>query len=388
MSFMMSCPYCRARHTVADEESGASFKCPRCRNFFLAEPDQVSPAPPVPPARAREEPKLALTRPTPSLSGPEPDAVEMPPPQETKATVPVAGVGHARGRPLHFHPLAMASLFLAALALIIAPWPWVRYLTIPCACLGLAGAGLLGLHFWDLSTKDRFWLMVAGTANLLVLGVALFWPHWLGLAWLGSSPIPGEDSVQAFRVSVASATRQPLEAGEWADASQEAVRQRGVQVRVLAVTQGKGKLGGPAQDKMSQQGWLQIRLSVRNVGIDRRLVYNSWSQAPAESPLAAQLTTAKPNPLFSLLLDMRPWEPGVLVPGQTAQANLAPGQALEDVLVFQAPPAEVLTLFLELPTSAWGGEGTFRFTIPRAMIKKDPSPIRILSKKTVLQPQP
>lgn len=383
MSLVTRCPYCRARHTVAEEE-GASFRCPRCRNFFLVETDQEASATASLKSQVRQEPKVP-TRPMPAPSMSEApaetlDTLERPPAQETASSSPAASAASAASAPrspFRFHPLAMASLFLAALALIIAPWPGVRYLTIPCALLGLAGAILLVRHFQGLSIKDRTWSIVAGIANLLVLAVALIWPHWLGMIWLGTVPMPGEDSPQALRVSMAGERGQPLAEGEWADASQEAVRQRGVQVRVLGVTQGKTKIG-PGKDKITKQGWLQIRLSVRNLSIDRRLVYQSWSQASGEPAAAAQLRADTSLPL-------RPWESELFLEGQTAQANLAPGQGLEDLLFFDPPPAEATSLFLELPASAWGGEGTLRFAIPRTMIRHDPQPLRIMAKKK--QPQ-
>ena len=58
--------------------------------------------------------------------------------------------------------------------------------------------------------------------------------------------------------------------------------------------------------------------------------------------------------------------------GVTYGGSLSPGHGVEDVLVFDPPPATG-PLRLDLPAEAWGGRGVFRFLVPASMITS-PSP--------------
>jgi hypothetical protein len=44
---------------------------------------------------------------------------------------------------------------------------------------------------------------------------------------------------------------------------------------------------------------------------------------------------------------------------------------IEEVFVFEAPPPGVGPLRLEVPVAPWGGTGTFRFSVPDAMLRRD-----------------
>jgi hypothetical protein len=60
----------------------------------------------------------------------------------------------------------------------------------------------------------------------------------------------------------------------------------------------------------------------------------------------------------------------VEIPGHISRATLAPGKAIEDVLVYPAPEAGVQVLRLELPGLAFGATGVVRFEIPLKMLAR------------------
>ena len=64
----------------------------------------------------------------------------------------------------------------------------------------------------------------------------------------------------------------------------------------------------------------------------------------------------------------RSFAAAVKIPGQTQQAAFAPGKWVEDVLVFDVPPADFKFVRLELPCATCGGTGSLNLEIPRRMI--------------------
>ena len=54
--------------------------------------------------------------------------------------------------------------------------------------------------------------------------------------------------------------------------------------------------------------------------------------------------------------------------GRSEKGHLTPGRTVDEVLGFPVPAAKAESLRLELPASAFGETGEFRFRIPRSMI--------------------
>jgi len=59
---------------------------------------------------------------------------------------------------------------------------------------------------------------------------------------------------------------------------------------------------------------------------------------------------------------------GWIVKGSANDAAIPPGKSLDDVLVFEPPPATIRYLRLELPASAAGVNGKLQMELPRAVI--------------------
>jgi hypothetical protein len=57
--------------------------------------------------------------------------------------------------------------------------------------------------------------------------------------------------------------------------------------------------------------------------------------------------------------------------GRGHQSPIFPVAAADPVFAFEVPPPAVEFLRVEVPTTTWGGTATFRFTVPRGMIRTE-----------------
>ncbi len=362
MPFVVGCPHCSARYQIGIDQVGAGQKCFQCGNSFIL-------LPPAERQLAEESPSLddptlvAQSQQTaPASSSGDPGAGL---PGASPSAVAFSGpVGRKRGL-LQFDPWGVTAAFLGGLALVVAPWPGVSYLTIPLSLLGLA-VGIFG--FWQqpgqLKTKDGLCFALGGVVNVAVLLVVLFWPTWFGLLWVrGGTSAAAEDPQQLYLVSASG--QKKIDDDQWSDASQVACKKAGVLVRVMKVTLAKVKTGGPGKESWTRELWLQVRLRVSNMAVDRRVTFVGWSTRPADAPQARLLDPAG----HSFKRHSLPWSQDSAPIGQ---AILLPGKFAEDVLVFEPPAANVPNLRLELPADAWGNQGTYKFLVPRTMFWKTP----------------
>jgi hypothetical protein len=102
---------------------------------------------------------------------------------------------------------------------------------------------------------------------------------------------------------------------------------------------------------------------IQNVSQTRKIDYPGWSRS---SSAQLRLTDNFGNVY-------KRYDPGLLdtIIGQVREpTSIHPGDRLEDLLVFEKPLPNVQALRLELPASAVGGSGSFRFLIPKSMIRR------------------
>jgi len=139
-----------------------------------------------------------------------------------------------------------------------------------------------------------------------------------------------------------------------------------MEVRVEAVLIDHATLNDLGTEQQSKDPYLIVRISVRNSDRDRAVNYRSWSGAGAltDAGLAA-LTDREgksyPREDFGL---------GLRVADQVSTASVDPGGSVEDLLIFKATGKESDVYRLELPGSAVGEDGAFRFAIPATMIRR------------------
>lgn len=296
-----------------------------------------------------------LSEPVPGPAGPPrgPDPVT----PETQSA-PVAATGPRPNRPPRPRrappagtsaiPLAAGSFFLAGVTLVAAGNEATGFLARPLAVASL----LLGL--WGVwaavrgQARARYAVLVTGLAAA-VAAVAFGVPGRIGLG-APEAPAWAEADVQVVPFPQFAAD-PAVWAAEWVDACKAALQQGPVRVAVLDV-----RVGGLGPNLV-----VRLRLS-RTPGLDRPGESADWD--PAQS---AALWDAAGARYDQVSVVVRPPAGSAAARGHKAD----PGEASDDgtvvALEFPRPPRPG-PLRLELPASAWGGRGQFRFTIPAGAV--------------------
>jgi hypothetical protein len=243
----------------------------------------------------------------------------------------------------------------------------VRVLTIPLSALGCL-LGLMGI----LTSEPRTWktLLIPGSAALFGLGlllVACCWPTVLGDNF---ARVDREVPVDTTTPKLIGRDGKPPSAApansDWLDASQGAAHWGNVRVAVRGLSVGPVTLGGPGGPGATKKRCVQVRLRLTNIGTSAPLTYRSWGgmgTVPSEHP--ATLTDSQGKNYSSCNHQL-----GRPVKGQVQEVTLKPGQQVEDLLVFDAPTKNVEFYRLQLPASAWGGEGVLRLHLPLELLQK------------------
>lgn len=140
----------------------------------------------------------------------------------------------------------------------------------------------------------------------------------------------------------------------------------GVEVRVVGVTYDRAQLNDLGTEQDSKDPYLIVRIAIRNTERDRRAEYRSWSGSGALTDaglaeLSDRAGKKYPREDFGL---------GLRVTGQVTTASISPGDSVEDALIFKATGKESDIYRLELPGSAVGVDGAFRFAIPAETINR------------------
>jgi hypothetical protein len=145
-----------------------------------------------------------------------------------------------------------------------------------------------------------------------------------------------------------------------------AVQRQHLRVQVAAVRVRGVELEYQGKKTITPDKYLLIRLQVSLEGAAfQQLPYEPWADlagAPSKHPptLTDHAGRAYTQKTFAA---------GRNVVGRTGRGYLTPGRQVHEVLVYPAPPGPVAYLRLTLPAAALGGEGEFRFQIPRSMIE-------------------
>lgn len=247
----------------------------------------------------------------------------------------------------------------------------------------------------------RTLVLLLGIAVLMsaTLAIGVLWRGWFGSVLKGTGPVAKQEGRNEIRAgpSQQQDNQAPLKPSEpkepsWADASKGPVQHGDVRVRVTGVAvrnvRIKDVLG---EETVSPTKNLVIQVEIFNTSSTRKLDFLGWSGATANTLTltdllgsagrsktnaaepqttsernAASLTDNFNNSYKRMSLDL-----GAQIPGQiTTASSLYPGKQLEDLLVFEPPIDKIQYLRLELPAAAFGGTGSLRLQIPRAMIHR------------------
>lgn len=376
MPFLTRCPYCGLQARVPDNAAGISLACPRCHDSFTVAPQTSLPDSPelnrtgtvgtpngeshasvtaveAPPAAAqatRSSPSLGLASPvTPAW------------PTESEATP---------GQRRQINLLGLAALQAGALGLIAAAFPLTALFALPLAGVGMA-LGLVGT-LKALATDRISPLALCGAGlSLVALVVPVLWPSLVRVGPTGR-PAPASDAkrIDAIPLDHRADSQNLVDAAGWADASRAVLMQNGVRVQIESaeiaplplkpMTRGQPPLPASAREK-----YLLVRVQLSSVGASRAVKFFPWGglEKDASPPV---LTEAGGKPLHQATFDR---ELGILGRLLTA-TEIWPGRSVEELLVFERPGSFAEVLHLELPAAAIGNDGTFRFALPKNMIRR------------------
>jgi hypothetical protein len=368
MPFIAECPFCHHKLRAPDSAEGRSLPCPTCGEPFTL-------------AAMENPPHLVTFIPAPVTPGSAPallpgsqTAAILPP---LPATVPEKE-GRAGGRRRRVNLAALAAFFFASVGVLSAAAAGFFVFEIAAsAALAFAGVGLvLGLAGLLVARKTRqggLKLALAGTGlSLALLLVLVFHPALLGVyrvPLLSLLAPPPQEALKAggrtVVISVGKEVPDP-ESGEdpepeATDVRRKEVQQGDLRVRVVSVTSRVVEFKKPAPSNPPLQRFLVVGLRLYNVGINRRIPYESWGESGTGKEARLTDEAGKSYRLRTF--------GSAEVVGHVRGKNLTPGTVLDDVLVFETPPSSVRALHLELPAEAAGGTGTFKLRIPREAIR-------------------
>ncbi|MBX3412109.1 MAG: DUF4339 domain-containing protein [Pirellulales bacterium] len=139
-----------------------------------------------------------------------------------------------------------------------------------------------------------------------------------------------------------------------------------VEVRVVGATFDRVKLSDLGTEQDSKDAYVIVRISLRNTDRDRRVEYRGWSGSGALTDAGLAELTDRNGKKYN----REDFGLGLNVSGQVSTASISPSESIEDVLVFKSSGKESDMYRLELPGSAVGEDGAYRFAIPADTINR------------------
>lgn len=314
MSITVSCPYCPAKFSVSDNLETVT--CAQCHNEFATATHSQRKSS----ARLQVQSKKSE--------------------QESTASKGVS-----------VNPYGAVAVALATLASVSAVLVGVRMVTIVLVILGLLVVAFgFVVRKEERERKDSVWFALGGALNGLVLLLVLFRPAWLNSFW-GLDVKTNEPTIQQMIVVP---RKQPyadgklLTADDWVDATNDAIRQGKVVVRIESVK--KGLRGNTP--------CLQVHLQIANFGTEVLPISGFSGDQPA-------LTDSSGRSYAFLKPQKRIYAEGPVasfedIVDKTFDLKVDCSQDYQ--LLFEMP-SRVDLLKLEVPASAWGREGRCKFEI-------------------------
>jgi hypothetical protein len=226
--------------------------------------------------------------------------------------------------------------------------------------------GLSGLAFVLYVTQKRLFLPIAAAAGPVVfLLAAWFFPEFLGPGYMASRAKGSVDPTAIRAVSIEGNFQSsgPLDP-EWVDASKASLQLGQVNVQVMSVSIRRAEAVKSAAGKGIAAGdYCFVRIRTQEQVATSQFTVNRAQTHSSPIEDAVLTLTGSENKSYELH--------GVLKVEavEKQRKGLAFPVSFQDhVFLFEAPAARPDHLRLEIAADPWGGEGAFRFTIPKSMI--------------------
>ncbi len=393
---MAECPFCLGALSTRDVLQGKLANCPHCGKRLTVGAPAVAPVAKAKPAQAAQPAAVTPATPTPApppskFRGPVP---EPPPPGEDDEDEHEEPEKPSLFKRLtQFDVPTVTTLFLGGLALMLGS---VESLQLVGKLLAAAGL-LVGIFGSVLGAWQRAASLLVPTLVTLFCLVDLFfigsWGHWGTTYPTYAIAIP----LYAFGNN----PQVPVKDEDWVDASKYAIRDKELQIRVLGARLLPVENLGAARPPKLKGRVLLVQVAVGKQTLKMQTTsFESWTDtqaAPSKNP--PTLTDSLGSRYTQLALDLDKLPPELLgrtpppdpalaapppddkkgaggqgapVPRRAAAPDTGPaagpGRSRAEVLLYPAPPQEVDFFQLELPATAFGLEGGFRFKIPKSMI--------------------
>jgi hypothetical protein len=402
MAFRAQCVFCGHHVRAPDQAVGASVCCPKCSSFFTLAPMAEARGPVFvrgPEPRQEALLKTAVAPSPPSCPPRVPDAQQA---LEHELGASTLGDGRCRGDddskqtlehepgagsdwlspgPMAaiveepppgrrwLEPLGLGVWVVGGGALLCASVPVLCRFVIPLAALGMI-VGAVGLLRALVQRRSRLPVPAIGMALVTaVVCTALLSPRLLGPAFLAYR---ARDAADSDVIRVVPFAGSLLPAGgldpEWLDASQAALQQGRVNLRVISAHLRRVTAKSAAAEKLSAGDYYFIRLRTQEV-VPPRQFAAARSQAPAprfDKVRPRLLNLAGKACELSQVLEATAVQ-------KERKASTFPVAVQDQVFVFEASPTGQESLRLEVPAEAWSQRGSFRFTVPSSMIQDDRS---------------
>jgi hypothetical protein len=373
MPFIAKCPFCRQKSRVTDALRESSIQCPRCGlSFPAAAAESVSKtAGTATSASGDSKPSAAPAEAPVALATPANAVLQA---LQTQAAAFSTPIRAARRPDSPFKsPIpatAAVTLILGAAALLAASQPSFTVLTRPLSAIGVV-LGCIVVRATRKSAITARLIAIGGTLfSGLMFFVSILAPSLLGPVYQASRATVGHSpqTIRAVPLELGGAA-EALEIDGWADASRAALQQDSIRVRVTGVAVGPIQLAVP--QGFSKESYVSVSILVQHLGHGQHVDYVRWGA------LGVRETTLPKLKQGGQMLRHQSLEAEVPV-GQVRQGHrLAPGKAVEDLLLFDGRISLNEPLQLELPADAWGGRGNMRFHVPISMVKTRAVPSKV-----------
>jgi hypothetical protein len=254
------------------------------------------------------------------------------------------------------NPWGLAAFVFATAALLTASLVGERLLTMGLAGLGLACVlpGFVGPKD-KRHVKDSTWLAFGGGISGLILCLAVISPGTLNNRWAVDFAVaePERDVHIAAPKDDPNGQGRTLAKDEEADAAGEVVRHNSLSLRVESVKEGRLPDKGAAS-------YALIHLQFANIGSEA-VSFKGFAKDGVEPTLSD--TSGRAYNFIEYRQRLRTQGDPFFAAPKPGTVQLQATESQGCLLVFELPAAGLKTLKLELPASAWGRQGVYRFSV-------------------------